>query len=395
MKTFDYLIVGGGASGLLLAEAMGADPWFGDKRIALLEREAEKQNDRTWCFWEQETDRFKEVIHRSWNQFQFKDSSFATTAQLRPLRYNMIRGVDFYQGWKQKINTYSNLSLIYSQVTALEETDKEVRVITDAGEFLATRVFTSVGFSEKASLMHPFPVLQQHFIGWRIKTDAAVFDPETPMFMDFSVPQLGNTRFMYVLPFSENEALLEYTLFSADLLEDGQYEEAIKSYIKGLPGKVSYQIIEVEKGVIPMTCNDFAAADSSRITHIGIAGGWAKPSTGYTFWSSVQKTSKLIQAIKAEKSLKMARKDRFWFYDLIMLEVLHQENESGSQIFSALFKKLPPTLILRFLHEQTSFAEDLKIIWACPKLMFIKALWRTGIKKFFGGATPQKYARPA
>ena len=394
MRAFDYIIVGGGASGLLLAEAMGSDPWFLDKRIALLEVQQEKQNDRTWCFWEENPVGFKTVIHRSWRQFQFKDSQFETTLSLKPLRYHMIRGEDFYREWNHKIELSSNIERIYCRVTALEEIHSGVRVVTDVEELFGAHVFSSVAFGSVSDLMYPYPVLQQHFIGWRIKTSEPLFDPETPLFMDFSVPQLGNTRFMYVLPFEENEALLEYTLFSANCLEDTEYEQAIENYIKSLPGAGSYEILEVEKGIIPMTCNDFTSADTNRITHIGISGGWAKASTGYTFWSSTQKTRNLIMEIKAGGRLKMARKNRFWFYDLVMLEVLHHQNESGSQIFSALFKKLPPTLILRFLHEQTSFSEDLRIIWACPKIMFIRALWRTALKRFFGVTKLQKRVTP-
>ena len=37
---------------------------------------------------------------------------------------------------------------------------------------------------------------------------------------------------MYVLPFSPNEALVEYTLFSKDLLDDEEYETAINDYLK-------------------------------------------------------------------------------------------------------------------------------------------------------------------
>ena len=48
--------------------------------------------------------------------------------------------------------------------------------------------------------------------------------------MDFSVEQKGNTRFMYVLPTSKNEALIEYTLFSKDLLPKEEYETENKNY---------------------------------------------------------------------------------------------------------------------------------------------------------------------
>jgi hypothetical protein len=34
-----------------------------------------------------------------------------------------------------------------------------------------------------------YPLLQQHFIGWFIKSKEAVFNPETATFMDFLVAQ--------------------------------------------------------------------------------------------------------------------------------------------------------------------------------------------------------------
>ena len=74
-----------------------------------------------------------------------------------------------------------------------------------------------------------YPVLQQHFIGWFVETEEDVFDELTPKFMDFTVEQRGNTRFMYVLPFSKNKALVEYTLFSAEPLAKKEYEDEIMS----------------------------------------------------------------------------------------------------------------------------------------------------------------------
>ena len=50
--------------------------------------------------------------------------------------------------------------------------------------------------------------------------------------MDFSVDQKDEIRFMYILPFSKNKALVEYTLFSKELISDNEYEKEIKSYLK-------------------------------------------------------------------------------------------------------------------------------------------------------------------
>jgi len=380
MQRFDFIIVGGGASGLLLAEAMGNDPWFSGKRLALIEQEPSKGNDRTWCFWEAGDGPFDAITHRQWDRLYFRDASSESRQSIAPFRYKMLRGADFYREWYGRVRNLPNIELIEATVEALEEGEGGARVITSAGTYFAPRVFSSVIFGNLSDLMRPYPVLKQHFIGWRVKTSRPVFDALTPTFMDFSVPQEGNTRFMYVLPFGPDEALVEYTLFSGSLLADAEYEAAIADYLEELLGGDAYEVLEREKGTIPMTCNDFSAADSSHITHIGIAGGWAKPSTGYTFWSSAQKTARLVAAVKTGGSLRMARKDRFWFYDLVMLEVLYRRNASGSHIFSGMFRKLPPTLILRFLHEQTTLREDLRVIGACPKAMFLGGLWRTFLK---------------
>ena len=65
--------------------------------------------------------------------------------------------------------------------------------------------------------------------------------------MDFSVEQKGNTRFMYVLPTSPTEALLEYTLFSKELLSKEEYEAEIEKYLQQL-GISHYTILEKEIG---------------------------------------------------------------------------------------------------------------------------------------------------
>ena len=50
--SYDYIICGGGASGLLLALQMEADVYFKNKRVLLVEQQQQRSNDRTWCFWE-------------------------------------------------------------------------------------------------------------------------------------------------------------------------------------------------------------------------------------------------------------------------------------------------------------------------------------------------------
>ena len=50
--------------------------------------------------------------------------------------------------------------------------------------------------------------------------------------MDFNITQEDGATFMYVLPISDKEALVEYTLFSPDVLKKEKYTLALTRYIK-------------------------------------------------------------------------------------------------------------------------------------------------------------------
>ena len=107
---------------------------------------------------------------------------------------------------------------INSAVKSILEHDNDVEVITDEGSFKGAKVFNSIDFNKHYLTQGKYPVLQQHFIGWFIKTEKNEFDDDVATFMDFEIPQNGTTAFMYVLPISKTEALVEYTLFSEKLL---------------------------------------------------------------------------------------------------------------------------------------------------------------------------------
>ena len=68
---FDYIVCGGGASGLLFLKALTEDPFFNDATILLIEKETKNSNDRTWCFWEEEQGAFDSIVHKEWGTAQF------------------------------------------------------------------------------------------------------------------------------------------------------------------------------------------------------------------------------------------------------------------------------------------------------------------------------------
>lgn len=376
MPNYDYIIIGAGASGLLLADALCSDSHFTYKSILLLEKSDKGTNDRTWCFWETGKGPFDDILYKSWSKIHFAGEHLNIRPEIAPYTYKMLRGIDFYEHYLSKLESCSNIQFEQDEIEGLTEERERVIVNGKKSDYTGLYVFDSRFDYKKLRKESKYPVLQQHFLGWFIKTNQSVFDMETASFMDFSIPQKGNTRFMYILPLSDKEALVEYTLFSENVLEKSEYEEAIQEYLVNKLGIHTYEISEVEQGNIPMTCYDFTKANTQRILKIGMAGGWAKASTGYTFYSSVKKVKALVTHLKRGKPLTtFDKKTRFWFYDLLLLDILAKNNHLGRSIFESLFKKRNPQLIFKFLDEDTRFWEEVYIMAAPRPWPFIKALW--------------------
>lgn len=373
MKHYHYIFTGSGLSALMTVYEMVLSGKFEDKLILLIDEDPKKTNDRTWCFWD-ENQLFENVVSKRWITAIFADKNIKRELNLEPYQYKMVKGLDFYKLVFDAISKHNNVHFVNQKVVDFQELGNHCVVKTNQESFTCNKIFNSVFNSEIVKTQTKYPFLHQHFIGWFIKSKEAVFNPDCATFMDFSVEQKSNTRFMYVLPTSETEALIEYTLFSKDLLSREEYETEIRNYIQNL-GITEYEIIEKEQGNIPMTSYKFWKHNTKNIINIGSAGGWTKASTGFTFKNTTKKTKALVQFLQSETDFrKFHKKDKFWFYDLLFLDVLDRRNDLGSTVFSGLFKKGNPTVIFKFLDEETSFWEDLKVIWKCPKGLFIKAL---------------------
>lgn len=372
-KQYDYIILGAGLSGLTTALRMIRDPFFKNTSIAIIDQNLSKENDRTWCFWEIEPDIFEKAVSYTWPSVLIKGEGLNATIDIAPYTYKKIESTDLYAFAKAELSQHSNITFIEAVAKGIKESKDNSEISTDIGNFTSSTILNSIYTPETLEKQQQAVVLQQHFIGWFVKTKEAVFNPKVATYMDFSIPQRGNCRFMYVLPTSTNEALLEYTLFSKDLLPKAEYETAIKDYLEHL-GVTDFEIVDREQGSIPMTTYDFSQHNTKHILHIGTAGGWTKASTGYTFKHTVKKSTDLVSFLKTGKSFtQYTLKNRWTFYDGVLLEVLAKHNYRGAEIFARMFKEEKAAHIFRFLDEESSFADELKVILSAPKLPFTKA----------------------
>ena len=361
-EEFDYIICGGGAAGLLLLKAMRADEFFIAKKILLIEKELKNSDDRTWSFWETGDGNFNDLLAKKWNHATFIAPQKRQDFELTPYHYKMMRSKAFYNKYFPLESVPHNIRILQAEVKELNSKADHTIVVTDQGVFSAPQVFSSLFDPKKITTQNKYPVLKQHFIGWFVNAPKGSFDPDKILFMDFNIPQKQQTRFLYLLPQNDRQALVEYTLFSKDLLTTKEYEDGIEAYLKSM-NITTYQIEEKEQGNIPMSCYPFNRSNTPSLLHIGTAGGWTKASTGFTFMNTVRQISRLIPFLKTERDLTtFHQKSRFWFYDLLFLDVLEKYNDKGSELFIRMFDKNPPVRIFRFLDEKTSLGEELLVL---------------------------------
>ncbi|MEO9483635.1 MAG: lycopene cyclase family protein [Ekhidna sp.] len=372
--SYDYAIVGVGAAGLQLALKMIKDDFFNEKRILLLDKDDKVANDRTWCFWEKGETIWDTLATHTWSTGFFHNEKEIVSFDLAPYRYKMVRSADFYAYAKSTIAKARNVDWIKDDVVSVEGH----QITGSENTYTSKHIFDSRIPEEFASKRDQYHSLIQHFKGWFIQTEKPMFDPATFTMMDYRLKWEDSTSFTYVLPLSSTTALVEFTLFNDELLPDETYDEYLKEYIQTYLAIDSYQITEVEQGAIPMSNYPFHKHHTEHCTKIGTAGGWVRPSSGYSFKNADRYSSMVVENIKKrQRPERGIATSRYRTYDSIFLNVLASRNDLGEEIFTRLYTKPKIHSVFRFLDEESSIPEDLKVMFSLNRPQFWRAFLAT------------------
>ena len=321
----------------------------------------------------------------------------------------MIQGIDFYNAVLKEAKTKSNIhfqeatilnisvidassaSLAGSSIAIVNTNNSNKRAKVEwegsaaKGNYvfssllpfqmnqLATAAVYSNSLQSGTSSNKQAPFLWQHFKGRVVQFDTPVFNKAIAKLMDFNVPQQGATAFMYQLPLNEKEALVEYTIFSENVLDIAEYDKVLDAYLAtAFPGS-TYIIKHDEIGAIPMTQIELASTQAPIYT-IGALGAAIKASTGYAF-QFIQEQCKNI-ATQLERGLPIQTKvhnTRHQFYDAVLLHVLFYHKMEGAEIFKRIFDKNEAATVFKFLSNTSTIMEDIKIMRSLPTSIFLPA----------------------
>lgn len=377
LATYDFIIAGAGCAGLSLLYAFLKSPILQGKRILLIDKSFEKSNDRTWCFWEDQPGAFESLVCKSWNLISIHKGSFSTVLPTAPFSYKMLQGLDFYNHIISYAKTFSNVDWITAEVQSIfvEEGVGHMHWEGSSAKgkyvFSSLLPFTSLYAISQSSTTVPF--LWQHFKGQLVQFEQSVFDEHTARLMDFNVDQKGATGFMYLLPLDAQTALLEYTLFSKNIIRAEEYDKVIAEYTQVHFTDKSYSILHEEMGAIPMTTQQFEQSKHP-IYVIGTLGNAVKASTGYAFQFIQRQVAQIVSSFEQDKSLDTAiHKSRHSFYDAVLLYILTHDLMEGSEIFKRIFEKNKAATIFKFLSNTSDIWEDIQIMRSLPTRIFLPA----------------------
>jgi lycopene beta-cyclase len=355
MKEFDYIIIGGGCSGLSLAYELEINNKLKNKSLAIIEPRAEYKRDKTWSFWKTIDHNFEDCVMKNWNTFSINTSSKSLELKTKNFPYQAINSELFYKKINNKLSINKNIFFF-----------KNINEINTGNSLIFNGV--PISYADKSKLW-------QHFQGIEIETEKNIFDTEIINLMDFNCEQRDSVHFFYTLPFTKNKALIESTWISK--LNDNSlrdYDSQIGKYIKNNLGIKNYKIRYKEMGAIPLFYP--MQINENKKINIGSAGGMTRLSTGYTFLN-IQEHSKYIvkniDKIENVKAYTIGRK--YKFLDNVFLGVLEKHPEKMPDIFFKMFLG-PADTVIKFLSNKSNVFEDLLIIFKMPKWIFIKSLFR-------------------
>jgi len=372
-KKYDFIIVGGGVAGLSLAYQL-VNSQLADRSILIIDQKAKDKNDRTLSFWADQATPFDEIVYHTWNNIRFVSEDFAKDINLGNYAYKTIRGIDFYQFVTAKLAAFPNVTFLRRRVDSIEDTQEGAFVNIGEEQYFGNWVFDSRlrPFELKHEPVLGKQVLRQYFKGWLLETQENSFNPDSATLFDFRVPQSGDMRFFYVLPFSERQALIEYVG-----LEHTDYDSIMQQYVEETLQLKDYAVEPIEGGAIVLTDRRFKRKLGQHVMAIGSAGGMIKPSSGYAFTRILKDATAIVDSlVKHNHPFNVPGLNPFYYFlDSQMLEAMNRFRGNMKAIFTGMFKFNSAQRVFRFLDERTSVWEMVVLVASMPnKHLFV---WTT------------------
>jgi lycopene beta-cyclase len=364
----DILIAGGGLAGCLAALALAERR--PDVSFLLVEGGASFGGNHIWSFFDSdvpaEASWLADLLPtRRWSDHEVR---FPLRARTIDLGYNSLRSAQLDALVRERLRPDQHR--LGARIEAVGTS--EIRLAN--GETLtATAVIDARG---------PEPVqgvqlAWQKFVGHHFRC-AAPHGRTRPIIMDATVEQADGYRFVYTLPFSDTEILIEDTYYSTDpALDASRLRARIGDYLEAA-GWQPASLIGEETGVLPVVLSGDAAAfwpsDAPPVARLGLRGGFFHPTTGYSLPDALANAALLAEQSDLSNAalhhLFKTRSAALWsdrgFYRMLNRMLFGAAPPHERYRVLQHFYRLPPATVGRFYAGRSTLFDKARILSGKP-----------------------------
>ena len=378
---WDAVIVGGGAAGLTLLAHLAASDWR-DRRVLLVDRDERPSEHRIWAYWSTSPAAAGNPLAGAetltWGRLAVHAAGHTHLLDPAPYTYRLVTGRDLLRVADALAATAPGFARATAAVLAIDDGQGPGNVALHGGRVLrADWVFDS----RPPAAARPGEVAMR-FLGQEIAASRPVFDPTIATFMDFRAGTAGRVRFGYTLPLSPTHALVEIAEFADPTLDDGPDAAALERYLTQTYPATDWRTLRQEHGELPLRPPP-RQRGSGRVLPVGLPGGLLKPSTGYAFSRIVRDTAAITGSLvcHGHPFALPVRRARHRLLDQVLLQVVRDEPERIEAAFARMFTGNPTRRVLRFLDEDTSTGEEIRLAATLPMGAFLRAARRVAVDR--------------
>lgn len=371
MSRQDVILIGVGLANALIGYRLKQiQPHL---NITLIDQAEAPSIRHTWSFHSTDvagSPWVEDLIDHSWPGYEVR---FPAYSRRFSQPYHSIRARPFYA----RIKKIFGRSMIFGrQVTSV---DNGVVCFADHPSMEADLIIDGRGQGNTPKYKCGY----QKFLGLDLQLNQP-HNLTTPLLMDARVEQTDGYRFMYLLPWSENQVLVEDTRYSSrpDIAVD-EYREQIMEYVKEVGWEVA-AVRREERGVLPIPLV-FPAPPSQLAPDIPIVGtrcGLFHFVTGYSLPDAVR-VANLVSQTKDLSSFEVtqalhhyqrSKKPKDWYYlQLTRMMFGASLPDQRYKIFEHFYRQ-PDSVIERFYAGTSRWSDQLRILMGRPPVPVKEAL---------------------
>ena len=367
------IFVGGGlANGLAAYRLHQRRP---DIEWLILERGDRLGGDHTWSCHDHDLSKDSRswmgtLITKEWPRHEVR---FPQARRVFESSYLSIRSETFNRSLQ---TAFANRIQLRTEVARIEPR----RVILSTGESLdCTLVVDGRGLDPKHP---PRGVGFQKFRGLFVTTKTP-HGIQHPIIMDATVSQIGGYRFLYVLPWTDTDLLVEDTYYDEAMsLPGADKDPGIVDYLNQL-GISDVTVTGIENGILPIPLHGAKRPQGiSQVVTSGLAAGLFHPTTGYSLPDAIRfaewlaNEPELTSAALAQNAARRA--DDHWnrggFYRRLNNMLFRAIAPSDRYKILAKFYEHDSGLIARFYAGELHTLDPLRILRRKPQIKLTAAL---------------------